>query len=152
MRLEAHGLAIELPGHWSGRVFARQGGIATLHAGSFPVALTDGEFGDRSTGLMPTEAAFIALTEYRAGRGLEPGRGLFAPRRIPRRLDPARFARAGLAHPRRGQAGMQHFFTSGGRPFCLYVVLAGERHRHRHQLAVVDQVLRSLRISDRSGP
>jgi hypothetical protein len=148
--LEAHGVRVELPRAWSGRVFARAGGIATLHAGDFPIALDDGEFGDRSTGLMPDEASFVALTEYRPGAGLEPDQGLFAHARIPRRLDPAQFTRTGLAHPRPGQVGTQHFFTSARRPFCLYVVIAGGRAARRHQLAVIDHVLGTVQISSRS--
>jgi hypothetical protein len=145
--LEAHGLRVTLPPRWSGRVFARDGALATLHAATFPLALDDGEFGDRSTGLMPAQGSFIALTEYRAGGSLQPGTGLFAARRIPRPLDPSSFAHAGLAHPRAGQAGMQHFFTVSGRPFCLYAVIAGERRGRRAQLAVIDHVLASMRIS-----
>ena len=91
MIIEAHGLAVELPRGWSGRVFAAPGGVATLHAGSFQLALDDGEFGDASTGSMPEVAAFLALTEYAAGDGLKPGAGLFAPRRIPLPLDPTSF-------------------------------------------------------------
>ena len=49
MRLAAHGISIELPPRWSGRVFRRAGGGATLHAGDFQLALGDGEFGDAST-------------------------------------------------------------------------------------------------------
>lgn len=150
MILEAHGVRIELPAHWSGRVFAREAEVATLHAASFALPLDDGEFGDRSTGLMPSRSAFLALTEYRPGRGLEPGQGLFAPRRLPRRLDPSSLARGGLAHPRPGQAGVQHFFTSSGRPFCLYVVIAGDRATRRRELTVVDHVLGTLRISARA--
>jgi hypothetical protein len=145
--LEAHGVRVELPRGWSGRVFARQEGIATLHAGNFPIALDDGEFGDRSTALMPAHGSFLALTEYRPGTGLDPGRGLFAPGRIPRRLDPTAFSSTGLAHPRPGQLGAQHFFTSSRRPFCLYVVIAGGRSGRPHQLAVIDHVLRTVQIS-----
>jgi hypothetical protein len=145
--LEAHGLRIELPARWSGRVFRRAGGNATLHAGDFPLALADGEFGDRSTSVMPGEASFIALTEYVTGSGLEPGTGLFAAHRIPVPLDPTGFAATRLAHPRPGQVGMQHFFTASDRPLCLYVVLSGGRGRRRRQLLVLDRVLASLRIS-----
>jgi hypothetical protein len=144
--LEAHGLRVELPRGWSGRVFKRPGGGATLHAGDFQLPLDDGEFGDRSTALMPAGASFLALTEYRSGAGLEPGRGLFAPRRVPRTLDPTGFSSRGLAHPHPGQAGMQHFFTSADRPFCLYVVVSGPRSTRRQQLAMLGHVLRSLRI------
>ena len=145
--LEAHGLWIELPRGWSGRVFKRPAGGATLHAGDFQLPLEDGEFGDRSTGLMPAGCSFVALTEYRPGTGLEPGAGLFAPRRIPTTLDPTSFSPRGLAHPRPGQAGMQHFFSAAGRPFCLYVVISGARGERRRQLAALGVVLRTLRIN-----
>ena len=152
MRLHAHGIAIELPAGWSGRVFSRGQGVATLHAGNFTLALDDGEFGDRSTGAMRAGAAFVALAEYRVGAGLAPGVGLFAARRIPRPLDPTAFSASGLAHPRAGQVGAQHFFTASGRPLCLYVVLAGNRAIRRSKLLAVDHVLSSLRISPRAQP
>ena len=145
-KLEAHGLRIELPRGWSGRVFKRPAGGATLHAGDFQLPLHDGEFGDESTGLMPAGSSFLALTEYRPGAGLEPGKGLFASRRIPTSLDPTSFSARGLAHPRPGQAGAQHFFTVAGRPFCLYVVISGALGERRPQLAALGVVLRSLRI------
>ncbi len=146
MKLDAHGLRIELPPRWSGRIFARTGGVATLHAGDFQVALHDGEFGDKSTARMPARASFVALTEYRRGSGLEPGAGLFSARHLPLPLDPVGFASNRLAHVRPGQVGMQHFFTQSMRPFCLYLVLAGPRHTRRAQLAVLDHVLATLRI------
>jgi hypothetical protein len=149
--LAAHGVRIELPAGWSGRLFSRRDGVATLHAGNFTIALHDGEFGDSSTAAMKPGASFLALTEYRPGSGLKPGSGLFASRRIPVPLDPTRFAVTGLAHPRPGQSGMQHFFTASGRPFCVYVVLAGGRAGRRGQLAVVDRVLASLRIVARES-
>jgi hypothetical protein len=149
-RIDAHGLRIDLPGGWSGRVFSRSGRAATLHAASFPLPLSDGEFGDRSTAHMRAGASFIAITEYIPGAGLEPGRGLFASSRLPRRLDPTSFAVSRLAHPRHDQAGMQHFFTTAGRPFCLYVVVAGPRTGRRKQLAAIDHVLSTLHISSRA--
>lgn len=145
--LEAHGLRVELPRGWSGRVFKRAGGGATLHAGDFELPLDDGEFGDQSTAVMPPGGTFLAVTEYLPGAGLEPGRGLFAPRRVPRTLDPTSFSARGLAHPRPDQAGTQHFFTAAGRPLCLYVVISGARTERRRQLAALGGVLRSLRIS-----
>jgi hypothetical protein len=147
MKLTAHGLEIELPRGWSGRVFRRSDRVATLHAGDFQLPLEDGEFGDRATSTMPAPASFVALTEYEPGSGLEPGVGLFAPRGFKLPLDPPAFSPRGLAHPRPGQAGMQHFFTGSGRPFCLYVVVAGPRAQRRRQLLTLDHVLGSLHIS-----
>lgn len=146
MRLAAHGLEIELPPGWSGRAFRRGAGGATLHAGDFQLPLEDGEFGGRSTQLMPPGATFMALTEYRPDAGLEPGQGLFASRRIPRTLDPTAFSSRGLAHPRPDLAGAQRFFTAAGRPLCLYVVISGGVVQRRRQLALLSHVLSSLRV------
>jgi hypothetical protein len=148
--LHAHGIRVAVPPGWSGKVFARSPRTATLHAGDFQLPLSeDGEFGPASTSEMPPVAAFLAVTEYNAGGGLKPGTGLFAPRGLHLPLDPARFTSAGLAHPRPGQLGMQHFFTLAGRAFCLYVVLAGPRAGRRRQLLVLDRVLGSLRVAPR---
>ena len=141
--LQAHGIAVELPAGWSGRLFRRPGGFATLHAATFALPLNDGEFGDRSTAAMPASSAFLALTEYGPGAGLTPGQGLFAPRRLPVPLDPTSFAPERLAHARPGQRGLQRFFTAAERPFCLYVVIAGPRPR---QLPALHRVLSSVRI------
>jgi hypothetical protein len=148
--LAAHGLELSLPAGWSAHAVRGPERIVTVHAGDFPVALRDSStFGDRSTELMPSPAVFIALVEYLPGHGLVPGAGLFAPRRIPRSLDPLGFAANGVAHPRPGQVGTQHFFTTAGRPFCLYVVLSGGRLERGHRLRAVDHVLSTLRIAPR---
>jgi hypothetical protein len=151
--LEGHGLAVELPAGWSGRLFRRAGGATTLHAATFALALEDGEFGDRSTAAMPPGSTFLSLTEYRPGGHLKACAGLFRARRLPVPVDPTTFSSRTLAHPRPGQSGLQHFFTAGGRPFCLYVVIAGGRGRQggrRSQLAALNRVLASVRIAARS--
>ena len=140
-------MRIELPRSWSGRLFRRTGTVATLHAANFALPLRDGEFGDGSTAAMPPGGVFLAVTEYAIGAGLEPGRGLFASQRIALPLDPTQLGRDRLAHPRPGQVGMQHFFTSAGRPLCLYLVLCGERAGRRRQLAAAGHVLGTLRVS-----
>jgi hypothetical protein len=146
--LEAHGLRLELPARWSGRLFAREGGVIGLHAGDYRLALEDAStFGDESTARMPAPGAFVALAEYVPGNGLQVGRGLFAPARVRLPLDPTGFSDRGLAHPRPGQVGMQRFFSTAGRPFCLYVVLAGDRAARRGRLAAVDHLLRSMTIT-----
>jgi hypothetical protein len=149
--LAGRGLRLELPAAWSGRIFSAQPPAATLHAANYPLPLDDGAFGDASTAAMRPGMIFLALTEYQAGAGLEPGVGLFAERRPPRRLDPAAFRATGLAHPRPGQVGAQRFFTAAGRPLCLYVVLAGPRALRRGQLAAVGHVLRRLEIAPRDA-
>jgi len=149
MRLEAHGIAVELPHGWNGRIFRLAGGGATLHAGTFALALDDSAFGDRSCAAIPTGGAFLSLTEYVPGAGLQPGGGLFASRRMPWPLDPAGFSVRKLAHRRPGQSATQHFFTASCRPLCLYVVIATapSRSSGRARLDVLNQVLRSVQIA-----
>ena len=149
MTLAAHGISVELPSTWSGRVFSRGGELATLHAATFALPLDDGEFGDRSTGLMPAGGSFFALTEYAPSPDLRAGDGLFASRRIPLPLDPTAFGSHRLAHPRPGQAGTQHFFTASGRPFCLYAVIARGPGSGGAQLHALGHVLGSIRIRPR---
>jgi hypothetical protein len=149
VNLGAHGIHVKLPQGWSGRIFSRQPKVATLHAGNYPLALEDGEFGSRSTAAMSAGASFIALTEYRPGAGLKPRSGLFHPPRLPTPLHARAFAASQLAHPHPGQVGTQHFFTASGRPFCLYVVLDGPRANRRRQVAAVNHVLSTLRIEPR---
>ncbi len=151
MKLEAHGIAVGLPRGWSGRVFHRPGSGATLHAADFPLVLSDGEFGDASTAHMRPGTSFLALVEYLPGAGLEPGKGLFAAHRIKLPLDPTAFSASRLAHQRRHQVGSQQFFTRGGRPFCLYVVLAGDARQRRRQLPVLDSLLGSLLVTPTAG-
>ena len=123
MILSGHGLSIDLPHGWEGRIFRRRHGDPTLHAGTFTLPFEDGEFGTRSTGRMPVGSMFVTITEYRVGDGLVPGRGLFAAKGIPLPIPRSRFRASQLLVARRGQRGFQHFFTEAGRPFCLYAVI-----------------------------
>jgi hypothetical protein len=147
--LDAHGVRIELPAGWSGHLFERDR-VVGLHAANYPIALDDtATFGDASTARMGAGSAFVALVEYRPGDGLEPGHGLYAPRRIALPLDPTGFSTHRLAHPRPGQTGAQQFFTAAGRPFCVYIALAGDRSARRRPLDAVNRALGSLAIQPR---
>lgn len=122
-QLSAHGLAIELPAGWEGRIYRRRGGDPILHAANFSLPDADGDFGSEATGRMPPGGSFLVLSEYRPGQGLEPGKGLFAPKAMPLPLELAHFHPRTLQVGRPGQAGIQRFFTVAGRPFCLYAVV-----------------------------
>jgi hypothetical protein len=145
----AHGVRVELPRGWSGRLSRGGGGTATLHAANYALALNDGEFGDRSTATMPAGGTFLSLTEYQPGGDLRPGTGLYRAKALDLPLDPAALSPRGLAHARPNQAGLQQFATLSGRPFCLYVVAAGDAPRRRRGLLHADQLLRTLHVSPR---
>jgi hypothetical protein len=123
MRLSGHGIEIDLPRGWDGRIFRRHGADATLHAANFPLPTSDGDFGSGATARMPHGGAFLVVKEYRAGPRLVPGSGLFVSRSIPLPLRTGHFHPRSLQVGRPGQAGFQHFFTMAGRPFCIYGVV-----------------------------
>ncbi len=155
MRLAAHGLAVDLPRGWDGRIYRRREADPTLHAASFELPAEDGDFGSGATGRMPPGGLFFALKEYRPGPRLTPSAGLFAPDSIPLPLDPAGFHPRALQVGRAGQAGLQRFFTSAGRPFCLYAVIAQPAARSaaaahaRRQAADLNRILSSLTVRNR---
>jgi hypothetical protein len=122
-----------------------------VHAANFALPADDGDFGSGATERMPDGGAFLALKEYEAGPRLVPGQGLFAPASIPLPLDPEQFGPRRLQVGRRGQAGVQHFFTASGRPFCLYAVVKAPRagaHAAAQpaQVRSLSQVLSTLSI------
>src|SRR5204862_120951 len=79
----AHGMSIELPDGWEGKIYRRQGGDPTLHAANYALPGWDGDFGSVATEHMPVNGSFLVITEYRPGQGLEAGKGLFAAEAIP---------------------------------------------------------------------
>jgi hypothetical protein len=124
MKLAAHGIAIDVPAGWDGRIYRPAGGPPVLHAASFTLPDGDGDFGSSATGVMPAAGAFLALKEFEPDARLRPGEGLFASRELSLPLDERHFHPRVLQVGRRGQAGMQHFFTTAGRPLCLYAVIS----------------------------
>lgn len=123
MRIAAHGIELDLPHGWEGRIYRVPGGDPIVHAATFALPASDGDFGSGATGIMPPHGAFLALKEYRPGPRLLPGVGLFSAPTIPLPLQLQRFHARALQVGRAGQVGLQHFFTASGRPCCLYAVL-----------------------------
>jgi hypothetical protein len=146
VRLAAHGIALELPQGWDGRLYRLAAGDPILHAASFPLPRADGDFGSGATAMMPAHGAFLALKEYRSGPRLVPGFGLFAAGQVPMPLEPAQFHPRALQVTRSGQAGFQHFFTAGGRPFCLYAVITTVAARSAFATRAPDRVDELTRI------
>jgi hypothetical protein len=167
VRISGYGISIVPPSGWDAHLYSRplvepsalpagvgapfvrrpsaEGGAATLHAGNFALPADNGEFGTEATSSMPPDGVFLALVEYQTGQGLEPGRGLFAPRRVPVPLGLSDFHPATLLRALHGQVGAQHFFTVADRPLCLYAVL-GPRAQTRPSVAELNQALLSLEI------
>src|SRR5260370_13080205 len=145
--LQAHGLAVQTPPGWEGRIFRRrQAGelssqsdvpgppaptgeqtFPVVHVATIPLAADVADFvSDAVEHLRPTDA-IVVLKEYAPANTQTQ---LFAPPGLPRRLDPDAFDPRVLNRQLARQAGLQRFFQESGRAFCLYVALGGFHRPH----------------------
>jgi hypothetical protein len=140
-RLEAFGLAAELPNGWDGEIYRRDGealGFAPLalganevvmpivHLANFALPAERGDYGGGAVDTMGRGGIFISLLEHPAEEG---GTALFAGKRVPWPLAASDFDPQQMQRPVGGQAGCQRFFTHNGRAFCLYVAIGSHLSR-----------------------
>jgi hypothetical protein len=134
-RVEAFGLAAELPSGWDGEIYRRNDpalrlGAAALgpgemvmpivHLANFPLPPERGDYGGGAVDAMGRGGVFISLLEHPPEEG---GTALFAGKPIPWPLQGGDFDPKAMQRPVGGQAGCQRFFTHNGRAFCLYVAI-----------------------------
>ena len=141
MILAAHGIAVDLPDRWEGRLYLRdtasrafahaaayghpdENANPVLHMANFALPGGRGDYGTGAVELMGSQHVFVSLVEFGAE---EVGSALFAGRGLPS-LTVADFAPNQLQRRLPGQLGCQRFFTERGRPFCLYTVLGSKQH------------------------
>lgn len=174
MKLTGHGIAAGLPRGWEGAIVRQSpvnlagsrfysmreegepadGALAgatvleslpVVHLANFPLPADRGDFGSGAVDVMAASDVFVSLLEY----GPENvGTPLFSRAGIPTALHTDQFHPLSLQRTLPGQAGYQEFFTTGGRAFCLYVVL-GNRMNARALVAAVNTVLSSIEIGPR---
>ncbi len=135
---------------WETRIARRQpleSGETTrpvLHACTRPLPSERGDFGSGVIELLGSEDVFVALIEF----GSEVAdQGLFAPQGRPV-LTPSQFATNRLTRSYPGVSAAQHFFSEGGRAFCLFVVLGA----HSRRMALVpraERMVRSVRVTSK---
>jgi hypothetical protein len=144
MRLQAHGIAMDLPSGWDARIWLREGGGPVVHAANVALPTTDGDFATAATSTLPRDGVVVVLVEYEPE---ESGAPLFAAS-PPGSIDPSELSPATLLHRRPGQRGLQRFFTASGRALCLYVVVGSAAHAGDLATAV-SGVLATLRVTGR---
>lgn len=142
MRLAGYRIEVDVPDGWDARIYKRPEGDPTLHAGNFPLPVDDGDFGTGAVSSMGADGAFFVLTEYDPKLA---GKGLFAPQGLPVPLQESQANPRELLRQLPGQAGIQRFFTTQDRAFCLYVVV-GSVPSHAALVAKVNRVLRSVSV------
>jgi hypothetical protein len=164
--LAAHGLLVELPAGWEGRIFRRpqHGELAataadgppapagaTTHAvahfSTIPLPADTGDFASSAVPHLGPDDALIVVFEHAPS---SVGQPLFAAKGFPRTLDTTSFSPSTLQRALPGQAGAQRFFTEADRAFCLYVVL-GAYARRSKTVPMVNAVLATIRVDGASG-
>jgi hypothetical protein len=116
-----------------------------LHACTVPLPADRGDFGSGVVDLLGPNDIFVALVDY----GTEVAdQGLFEKQGMPL-LAPSQFAPNRMQRPLPGMSASQHFFSDGGRAFCLFTVLGS----HARRMASVPRAMalvRTLHITDQA--
>jgi hypothetical protein len=161
--LRGHGLSVDLPPGWDGRITRRpvdpmppvvrtfsaasgrdmaESTHTVAHLANFPLPEHRGDFGSGAVEIMGPGDVLVVLVEYHPDSTKT---ALFAADGMPRRLDPAAFSPYGLQHALPGQGGAQWFFQEAGRAWCLYVVL-GDIGARSTLIAIVERMLAAVRV------
>src|SRR5205085_8370089 len=144
MRIAAHGIALELPQGWDGRIWTREGAGPVVHAANIALPPSDGDFATLATQSLPADGVVVCLIDYGTA---DAGTPLYA-NAAPTRVDAAELQPQTLLRRRPGQRGLQRFFTAGGRAMCLYVVVGSGAHAAA-LAGAVSGVLATLRVTGR---
>jgi hypothetical protein len=165
--INAHGLTVEVPSGWEGRIFRRnaagegQQRAAEVPGPDAPAGELTFPLAQLSTVALPADPAdygsdvvetlglgdvFIVLKEFQPE---EAGQPLFQRAGLPRQLDAEGFHPGTLQRTLPLQAGQQIFFNEGGRAFCLYVVI-GDYRRRQELTGAINAVLAGMTIEPRA--
>ena len=150
MRIVRYGLSAERAPGWEARIPRREPQTPqevtppVLHGCTRPLPVERRDFGGGVVERLGFEDVFVSLVEF----GTEVAdQGLFAPQGRPL-LRPSDFSPDRIQRSLPNITAAQHFFSEGGRAFCLFVVLGA----HSRRMALAPQAERfvtSLRVTDR---
>lgn len=116
-----------------------------LHACTRAMPTARGDFGTGVVDLLGPDDIFVALVDY----GTEVAdQGLFEKQGLPR-LAPSQFGPNRLQRPLPGLSASQHFFSSGGRAFCLFTVI-GSHARRMASVPRAAELVTTMQITDRA--
>jgi hypothetical protein len=124
--LEREGVRLRVPEGWEARIAQQletgdgERSFQVLHASTVPLSGPRADYGGGVVERLGHDDVFVSLIEFGPD---EAGSALFKEVDTLPVLEVGQFHRNQLQRRIRGQAGVQHFFTYQGRPYCLYVVL-----------------------------
>lgn len=132
--MEGGGIRIDLPNGWDAEIYRRvpeatvlstdgtaERTNAVMHAANFAMPVDRGDFGSGAVEVMTTADVLVILFEYNPE---DSDTALFAHEGMPLPLIASDFGPNNMQRPLKGLLGVQHFFRSAGRAWCLYVVLS----------------------------
>lgn len=114
-----------------------------VHAATRPLPAGMADFGGGLVESFTPDDVFVALVEYGGGVA---DVGLFARQGVPR-LAPSQFSPSRLQRYLPGLSASQHFFSVGGRAFCLYTVI-GSHARRMVTVPRAEAIARTFRVTD----
>jgi hypothetical protein len=138
---------VAAPAGWDATIYRRaaEAGAVTypvLHAATIPLPAASADYGAGIVELLGADDVFVAVVEFDPTAA---GRGLFSAS-APPGLTPDLYRPRQLQRLIAGQAGVQRFFTSAGRAFCLYSVIGSWANRVALSYRA-NQVIGSLEIA-----
>jgi hypothetical protein len=133
-QIAAMGMAVTAPPGWEAAIYRRQavhGAITypVMHAATIALPASRADYGGGLLEFGPEAASTPLFSALRSVPGLTPD--AFRPQQLQRTI--------------RGQAGVQRFFSVGGRAFCLYAVLGSIANRVKGA-ARANELIGSFRI------
>jgi hypothetical protein len=148
-KLTRSGVEIDLPDGWDGRIYRREAeeGAVTrraMHAANFALPPNLGDYAVDAVERMQAEDMLVVLLEFGPDHA---DQGLFADEGLPTELGPDDFSPTAMPRAVPGRTAAQWFFSSGGRAFCLYVVLGSHRER-ASLLPLANTVVRTIRVDE----
>jgi hypothetical protein len=145
--IAAMGLAVAPAHGWEATIYRRPPGpgeetFPVLHAATVPLPANRGDYGSGLVERLGPHDVFVSVLEFGPKAA---NTALFRGLRGVPGLTPDAYRPSQLQRTIRGQAGVQRFFTTGGRAFCLYSVIGGYPNRVA-LTARANEVLGSIRV------
>ena len=146
--LTAMGMSVTPPAGWEATIYRRsaQPGEHTypvLHASTTRLPAVRGDYGSGAVELLGPNDVFVAVLDFGPSAA---GTALFSGLRGLPGLTPDAYRPRQLQRTIRGQAGVQRFFTTGSRGFCLYSVIGSMANRIT-LTARANQILGTIRVA-----
>jgi hypothetical protein len=147
-QISAMGLAVTPPVGWEATIYRRSAtdGARTypvLHAATVALPAGRGDYGGGLVELLGSHDVFVSILEFGPDAA---DTALFRSLSAVPVLTPDAYRPRQLQRTIRGQAGVQRFFTTASRGFCLYSVIGSLANRIP-LTAQANQILGSIRVA-----